>query len=296
MGQIEDLRLFAMVVENRSISRAADKLGIAKSAVSRRLGLLEDRYASRLIDRDPGNWEVTATGRELYQRAVRAVTEVDEIESDFKDVSHNIAGPLTVSIPREFGNAYLMPALLAFRKRYPEILLTVDFEDRTIDLSRENYDLAIRISANEQTGVVATKIGTSLHHLCASPGYLATHGTPQTLNDLQDHSLLQFGRSRRAEWEFLDDKGKSTKVEFYPTLNSNNGHFLINAAEQGFGIVRMPDFLSQPALTSGTLVEILPEVRFREWGIYFIHAEDRRLNSRMRLFQDEIKTVCMGGG
>ena len=82
MGQIEDLQLFAMVVENHSITRAAKKLHIAKSAVSRRLHLLEERYGNRLIDREPGVWEVTASGHELYQRAIRVVSEMDELESD----------------------------------------------------------------------------------------------------------------------------------------------------------------------------------------------------------------------
>lgn len=188
MGQIEDLRLFALVVENRSISRAADKLNIAKSAVSRRLNLLEGRYGSRLINRSPGVWEVSATGRELYQRAVRAVTEVDEIESDFTDATHILAGPLTVSIPREFGTTFLMPALISFRQRHPDIRLTVDFDDRAVDLSRENYDIAIRITSHIETGVVATKIGTSVHQLCASPSYLNEHEAPKTLDDLKEHS------------------------------------------------------------------------------------------------------------
>ena len=155
LGQIEDLRLFALVVENRSISKVADKLNIAKSAVSRRLKLLEARFGTKLIDRVPGAWDVTASGLELYQRSVQVIGDVDEIDSDFTQTSQMISGPLNISAPRDFGLTYLSPAILSFSKRYPEIQMTVDFDDRTVDLNRENYDFAIRITAKVEDAVVA---------------------------------------------------------------------------------------------------------------------------------------------
>ncbi|MGI9507972.1 MAG: LysR family transcriptional regulator [Geminicoccaceae bacterium] len=293
MGQIEDLRLFALVVENRSISRAAERLHIAKSAVSRRLHLLEERYGSRLIDRGPGVWKVTATGLELYQRALRVVNDVDDIESDFVEAAHHLAGPLMISVPRDFGIAFLNPALIAFKARYPDIQLTADFDDRTVDLSRENYDFAIRITPKIEAGVAAKKIGDSEHQLCASPAYLDTNGYPEKLGDLLKHPLLYFGTARRAAWEFVGASGKSESIEFQPSLNSNNGDFLLKAAEQGLGIARLPDFISRKAFASGSLVPILPDVTVRQWGIYLLHAEDRRLNRRMRLFAEEIEAACL---
>ena len=112
MGKVEDLHLFTMVVEHRGIANAAARLNIAKSAVSRRLSLLEDRYSTRLIDRTPGRWEVTETGRELYQRATRAVNDFKEIETDFKSSHADISGPLTSSVPREFGFLFLSRLLV----------------------------------------------------------------------------------------------------------------------------------------------------------------------------------------
>ena len=293
MGQIEDLRLFALVVENRSISRAAEKLNIAKSAVSRRLTLLEHRFGARLIDRAPGVWEVTATGRELYQRAARVVSDVDEIEGDFAETAQNLAGPLAISVPREFGLSYLKPALIAFRERYPEIQLTVDFDDRRVDLSRENYDFAIRVTSELEETVVATQIGTSSHQLCASPAYLAARGQPGCLNDLQDHLLLHYGSERRATWSFISETGKPQTLEFQPTLNSNSGVFLLEAALKGIGIARMPDFVAAPSLASGALLPVLPSLTIPEWGIFLAHAEDRRLNRRMRLFAQEMTSACI---
>ena len=293
MGQIEDLRLFSVVVENRSISRAAEKLRIAKSAVSRRLNLLEERYGARLIDRAPGTWEVTATGRELYQRAVRVVSDVEEIEGDFTATARTLAGPLTISAPREFGLAFLKPTLIAFKERYPEIQLTVDFDDRRVDLSRENYDFAIRITSDPETTAVATRIGTTRHRLCASPAYLAQRRQPGRLNDLLDHPLLHYGPARRATWEFAAVSGKTETIEFQPTLNSNSGMFLLEAVLKGVGIARLPDFITMAAFSSSELVPILSNMTLPEWGIFLVHAEDRHLNRRMRLFAQEMKAACL---
>jgi len=292
VGQIEDLRMFALVVENRSISKAALRLNIAKSAVSRRLTLLEERFGARLVDRAPGVWAVTPVGRELYQRAVRLVGDMDEINSDFVEISGTIAGPLSVSVPQDFGIAFLNASLLAFKKNYPEIQLTVDFDDRAVDLTRENYDFAIRVTPKIEPGLVAQKIGSSAHYLCASPQYLAAQGHPETPDDLPQHRLLHFGNARRASWRFVDAGGTVHEVDFQPTLNSNNGGFLLKAAESGLGIAHLPDFIAAGGLANGRLLRVLPEVSVGAWGIFLVHAEDRRLNRRMRLFTDQMKQAC----
>lgn len=295
MGQIEDLRLFALVVENRSISKAAARMHIAKSAVSRRLSALEARYGSRLIDREPGKWEVTSTGLELFQRAIRIVNDADEIENDFAEAPRNLAGPLTISIPRDFGLSFLNTALRNFKNRYPEIRLTVDFDDHQVDLSRDNYDFAIRITPKLEPDVVARQIGTTRHRICAAPDYLARNGRPETLKDLDKHSLLHFGGAIRAHWDFIDQSGKIQSKEFQPTLNSNSGAFLLEATLSGMGIARLPDFICDAAVQAGQLETTLSDFSVSDWGIFLIHAEDRRLNRRMRLFSQEMVAASVPG-
>ena len=293
MGQIEDLRLFVTIVETGSISKAADQLCIVKSAVSRRLNLLETRYASRLIDRDPGNWQVTPTGLELYQRAAQIVGEAEEIESDFTEATQKIAGSLNISIPRDFGVSFLNDTLIAFQKRYPEILLTIDFDDHIVDISRENYDFAIRITSELKQNVTGKKIGTTRHQLCASPSYLALHGTPATLEDLHDHDLLHFGSQKRVRWNFQATSGKAQFIEFQPAMNSNSGVFLLESCVRGMGIAMLPDFIFQRSVAAGDLVTILPNLIYPDWGIFLTHTEGRRLNRRMRLFAEAIEDACL---
>ena len=293
MGQIEDLRVFADIVNGSGIARAAEKLNIAKSAVSRRLKQLEERYGTQLIDRAPGKWDVTEAGRELYQRAARIVQEMDEIESDFVSASAVIEGPLSVSVPREFGLAFLSSALIDFKARHSQIRLTIDLDDRQVDLARENIDLTIRITGAPDPNLSATRIGTVEHSLFASPGYLSERPSVSDLHDLHEHQLLYFGSARRAIWEFATSKGKLTRFEFPPFLNSNSGLFLLDAVRSGLGIARLPHFIAAGAEASGEVVRVLPEVCIPKWGIYLAHAEDRRLNRRMRLFADEMKKACL---
>tara|TARA_R110002094_G_C4917053_1_gene211337 strand:+ start:484 stop:1479 length:996 start_codon:yes stop_codon:yes gene_type:complete len=293
LGQVEDLRLFVLIVESGSISKAADKLNIAKSAVSRRLALLEERYETKLIDRSPGHWDITETGRELHQRAIRLVGEMDEIEEDFVNASADLTGPLSVSVPRDFGINFLDDALIAFKSRYPDIQLTVDFEDRAVDLARENYDFAIRIAPEAEGEFSAIRIGAVHHCLFASPKYLEEHPEPHTLDDLRQHQLFYFGTARRAIWEFMTDKGQLQSFGFQPFLNSNSGVFLLDATLKGLGICRLPDFITSDALAAGDLVQVLSNVAVPEWGIYLVHEDGRRLNRRMRLFSEDIKQACL---
>lgn len=292
MGQIEDLRLFARVVEQGSVSKAADVLNIAKSAVSRRLNLLEERYNARLINRSPGVWEITATGRELHQRAIEVLAHADEIENDFAQETQSLVGPLLVSVPREFGLSYLNPALMGFKKRYPDIQLMVDFDDRKVDLSRDNYDFAIRIATKLEPDVIAKQIGSSRHIVFASSEYLNSRGMPHRLDDLSDHGLLQFGAARRSSWTFTDASGVEVSHAFQASMNSNSGMFLLEAAVNGLGIARLPDFICKPAVDAGKVVPLLDNYQSPALQVYLIHAEDRRLNRRMRLFAEEIEKAC----
>ena len=126
MGQIEDLRLFLKTVDSGGIARAADEMGIAKSAVSRRLARLEERYGVRLIDRQPRVWEVTSAGQELYQRATSMVADADDLDADFLHLGHAPKGPLSITVAREFGLTFLKSTLFQFSQNHPQIDLLID--------------------------------------------------------------------------------------------------------------------------------------------------------------------------
>ena len=289
MGQMEDLKLYVQVVEQGSISKAASNLRIAKSAVSRRISILEERYSSVLIDRTPGNWEITKVGLDLYQRSRALVAEFEEINEDFTSLHAQISGPLNISIPRDFGLNYLRQKLFEFQGKYPNIKLSIDFDDRFVDLETENYDFAVRITAQADNKHISKRIGAIRRYLCASPEYLSLNGTPQNLEDLQAHSLLHYGNTNRGNWTFQTSDRKEKSIKFSPTISSNSGQFLGEAALNNIGISMLPDFIADKYIDTGQLKTILPQFFLSPYEIYLTHLGSRRLNRRMRAFSSALE-------
>ena len=289
MGQMEDLKLYVQVVEQGSISKAASILRIAKSAVSRRISILEERYSSVLIDRTPGKWEITKVGLDLYQRSRALVAEFEEVNEDFTSLHAQISGPLNISIPRDFGLNYLRQKLFEFQGKYPNIKLSIDFDDRFVDLETENYDFAIRITAQADTKYISKRIGAIRRYLCASPEYLSLNGTPQNLEDLQAHSLLHYGSTKRGNWTFQTSDRKEKSIKFSPTISSNSGQFLGEAALNNIGISMLPDFIAYKYIDTGQLKTILPQYSLSPYEIYLTHLGSRRLNRRMRAFSSALE-------
>ena len=289
MGQMEDLKLYVQVVEQGSISKAASILRIAKSAVSRRISILEERYSSVLIDRTPGKWEITKVGLDLYQRSRALVAEFEEVNEDFTSLHAQISGPLNISIPRDFGLNYLRQKLFEFQGKYPNIKLSIDFDDRFVDLETENYDFAIRITAQADTKYISKRIGAIRRYLCASPKYLSLNGTPQNLEDLQAHSLLHYGSTKRGNWTFQTSDRKEKSIKFSPTISSNSGQFLGEAALNNIGISMLPDFIADKYIDTGQLKTILPQYSLSPYEIYLTHLGSRRLNRRMQAFSSALE-------
>ena len=289
MGQMEDLKLYVQVVEQGSISKAASILRIAKSAVSRRISILEERYSSVLIDRTPGKWEITKVGLDLYQRSRALVAEFEEVNEDFTSLHAQISGPLNISIPRDFGLNYLRQKLFEFQGKYPNIKLSIDFDDRFVDLETENYDFAIRITAQADTKYISKRIGAIRRYLCASPEYLSLNGIPQNLEDLQAHSLLHYGSTKRGNWTFQTSDRKEKSIKFSPTISSNSGQFLGEAALNNIGISMLPDFIADKYIDTGQLKTILPQYSLSPYEIYLTHLGSRRLNRRMQAFSSALE-------
>lgn len=184
-----------------------------------------------------------------------------------------------------------MPALLRFQSGHPQIQLTVDFDDRRVDLTQENYDLAIRIAEAPDPALIAHTIGQTQHRLYASPGYAESSGLPDTLAELALHPLLHFGPARRASWEFETANGPQT-ITFQPVLNSNSGAFLLAATIAGQGIARLPDFVAAQAEDAGTVVSVLPDLRVATRQIQLVYTASRLVNRRMRAFIDIMIAAC----
>jgi DNA-binding transcriptional LysR family regulator len=292
MGQVEDLRMFLQIVEQESISKAAEHFGIAKSAASRRLSKLEDLLGVVLITRTARQWHLSEAGRLLYDRALKVVSEVDDIHAELRHDNRIERGPIRLTVPLQFGMSFLNPVLLEFTDAHPQIHMTVDFSDRFADLIEENYDLAIRISRLKDSSLISRKLTDVARVFCASPDYLQSAPTLQVPQDLKNHSVIQYGVSRRFKWAFSGAGAKDAVVSLSSKMNTNNAQFLIAAARAGKGIIQVPEFLVKTDIGRGNLVVVLKDYAQEPLGMYALYPETRHLPHRVRVLLDFLSRRC----
>jgi len=286
MGQLEELRAFVQIAEHESIGKAAEQAGIAKSAMSRRLRLLEERMQTVLIARTTRQWSLTEAGRQYYERGIDVLQAFDEFEAQVREDSVELRGEIRLSVPLYFGHESLSAHLLAFAKAYPDVRLNIEYTDRLVDVIGEHYDLVVRISELPDSTLIARKFCETRHVYCASADYLANMPVIKKPHDFQSHRIIQFGSTKRPKWIFTTARGKDIVVPLHASMNTQDGAFLIHAAEQGLGIVRVPDFLAQAPLEAGRLLQVLKSYQLKPRGIYFVYPTTRYLPQRTRALMD----------
>ena len=286
MGQLEDMKLFVRIVDTAGIGKAADQLGLAKSAVSRRLSDLENRLSTQLIARTTRKFNLTDAGALYYQHALGVLDDVSAMNARLTGAKSELEGRLKITIPLSFGLMHLTPVLDAFSKRHPGLALNVDFSDRHIDLIEEGYEMAIRISRLKATTLRARPITTIRHVFCASPEYLKIHGQPTTASELEQHTFLQYGLVDWGKVRIVDSEGQLHTVNVDGKIKSNNGDFLRDMAINGQGITCLPTFLTYQAVNEGRLVTIMNDYQTPKLNAYAVYPQTRFLSRGCRALID----------
>jgi len=283
VNQIEDMQTFKRIVEAGSISLAAEQLDTVKSAVSRRLKDLEKRLNVTLLQRTTRRQTMTEAGHRYYQHCLRLLDDIAEAEAQISDIEAELSGKLRISAPVSFGLMHLGPALQEFQQLHPLIEMSIDFNDRQVDLIADGFDLAIRIARLDDSTLIAKKLSSTRLLVCASPEYLAYHGTPVIPTDLtNDHAILHY-RNTSETWQFQQD-GSPISLHLQGKLSANNGNFLCDAAIAGQGIITSPDFLCYQAVQSGKLQVILRDyMHDNEVGIFAVYPQTRYLPRRSQI-------------
>lgn len=284
--QMGELLALQAVAEAGSFSRAADRLGLSTSVVSRRIGQLEVRVGSRLLNRSTRSVSLTPTGENYLSRVREALDTIAQAGDAASGETVSPRGHLRVSLPVNFGRVHFVPRLGEFLERFPAVTLDVRFDDRFVDLVAEGLDLAIRIGELEDSRLVAKRIGQERRLVVASPTYLSRAGTPKHPDDLRGHECFHYNNFRGpATWLFRQD-GRRLEVAVRGRLQSNYGLPLTMAAEQGLGVVMTAESLVRDALRDGCLVEVLASWRLPDVGVYAVYPSRRSLPERVRAFID----------
>lgn len=287
MDKFAHMQIFVGIVEAGSISGAAERLGLPKSAVSRRLAELEARLGVSLIQRTTRKQHLTDSGRAFYERSVAILADLDEAESAVSQAHGALKGGLKVALPLSFGLLHLAPLIQAFMTQHPDVRFELDFNDRQIDLMQEGFDLAIRIATLEDSSLIARRLAPIRHIVCASPGYLAKFGTPNVAADLTRHVCLAYSNVRDPDvWTYHDPDGQPGSVRVPVRLASSSGEFNFRAAIANEGLVLLPSFYCHEALRTGQLVKLLSDHTWPELSAYAVYPPTRHLSSRVRALID----------
>lgn len=286
MDRFLEMRTFTHVVDAGSFIGAANAMEMSKAAVSRYVGELEVRLGVRLLNRTTRSLSLTEDGEVFYQRCKELLGGVESAEAEITSRSAEAIGLLKVNVPVSFGISHLAQVWPAFKAAHPKITFDVTLTDRVTDIVEEGFDLAVRISRLQNSSLVSRKLATTRIVMCASPEYLARAGTPAHPKDVANHTVIAYSYwSAKNEWEFTGPEGR-VAVKTTPCIRTNNGDTCKTAALMHQGIILQPTFVVGEDLAAGRLVEICPDYRSLEMGIYAVYNSRQHQLPKVRVFID----------
>ena len=286
MDKFQEMRAFVSVVGEGSFVRGAEALNLSKTAVSRLVGDLESRLGTRLLQRTTRRLSLTQEGEVFLERCKELLDGLEEAEAELSAQSGEVIGQLRVNVPVTFGLLHLAPLWPRFMDRHPKVTLEVTLADRLVDLVEEGYDMAVRIARLPSSSLVSRQLTSTRMVLCASPDYLRRHGTPAHPSDIASHAVITYTLLATGDqWEFQGPDG-TVAVKVLPRMRTNSGDTCCAAAIGHHGIVLQPSFLVAPFLASGQLVEVLPQYRAIELGVYALYPSRKHLTPKVRALVD----------
>ena len=286
MDRFDEMRAFVAVVDAGSFVRAAEALHVSKTVVSRLIGDLEARLGVRLLHRTTRKLSLTVEGEVFHARCHELLAGVEEAEAEITARAAEAIGLLRLNVPVSFGLMHLAPLWPAFLQQHPNVTLDVTLSDRIVDLVDEGYDLAVRIAQLPASSLVSRKLTSTRLVLCASPEYLRRHGAPSHPAGIARHAVFSYTLLSSGEhWMFEGPQGP-VSVKVTPRMRSNSGDTCCAAALQHQGIVLQPSFMVGDHLRSGALVEVLPDYRSLELGVYAVYASRQHITHKVRALID----------
>ncbi len=284
MDKFNSMAVFCRVVELGTLTAVAREMHISPMMISKYIADLEKKLGVSLLNRTTRKISLTEAGGKYYQRSKQILEDVLELEEQTLKLSSTVTGLLKISAPIDFGGMHMVPAIDAYQRQNPEVSIRMTLENSAINLVDGSFDLAIRVTDDLHPGFVARKFTETRLCLYASPGYLAEHGSPTCIDDLERHSCLHFIDTPHGEhWVFKVD-GKTKKIKPQWRFASNNGRALGQAAALGMGIINAPELSVAPYLRDGRLVEILHEYSLQTVSVYAIYPQRRFFPAKLTTF------------
>lgn len=287
MTELQDMRYFVEVLEQGGFNRAAERLGVSKSIVSRRIAAMEADLGAQLVNRTTRGVSATEAGAEFKLRCERILSEYNEAREAVARERSEVVGRLRISAPLAFGVRHVSPVLTALGERHPRLEIDASFSDRIVDVLGERFDAAIRIGTLPDSNLIARRVSSIRALVLASPAYLDRKGRPRTPADLADHDCLIYSGSASRDWTFQVGR-KLVAVRPKGRLSSDNGEVLVRWAAAGMGIVNVPSFLAGSELEDGRLESVLAENAAPEYGVYVVRPPGEAASAKVRALIDSL--------
>lgn len=289
MSRFKQLATFVEVVAKGSLSAAARNEGIAPAVIGRRLDALEARLGVKLLQRTTRKIALTSEGAAFLEDCQRILAELENAEAAVSERSINASGHLSISAPAGFGRQHVAPLIPSFLTEHRNVTLTLNLNDRVVDLLGEGIDVAIRIAPLSDSTMVGLKLADNKRVLVAAPDYLARHGTPSALGDLARHNCLAMSSdgSQRG-WTFRQN-GKNVTLKVSGNMECNDGEVLHDWALAGKGLAWRSMWEVGAAIESGQLMTVLDEFAAPGNDIYAVFVQRRHLPLRIRAFVDFLR-------
>ncbi|NRB38058.1 MAG: LysR family transcriptional regulator [Pseudomonadales bacterium] len=287
INQLESLKVLKAVVECGSFTAASRRLNISAARVSKSIEHLEIELGTVLFNRNTRHMQVTDTGEQCYQRALKLINQWQSLKDELLESQESPKGKLRISAPMTWGLCKLAPLLNAFMQQYPEIQLDVQLSDEHVNVLEDQFDLVLRLTPQlPDSNLLCRKITAYQFVACATPDYLKAHAEPMHPCALQDHACLMYAQSGAARrWTFIDAK-KTMEVFLEPFLQSNNSQLLHSALLAGHGIALIPDFIVAQDLAEKRLIPILKNFHSAELNLYSLRPSNRLPSRRLKVLHD----------
>jgi len=288
MFDLNEMAVFAKVVDTGSFTKAADKLGLPKSTVSRKVSQLEERLGVRLLNRTTRALKPTETGKAYYFHCAKMVEEADDANGIVTNMQAEPTGKLRVSAPLAFGEPFLQELLEAFLSEHPQISIELMLDNRNVDLVEDEYDVAFRVGPLADSSLVARGLGNAQMIICASPAYLEKHGVPRNPQELHEHSIV---RHPTAPWEMQGPDGVEM-LEFKSRLTINDMSLIKKMLKRGMGVGLVPGALAVEEFREGELVPLLLDFPIVERMMYLVYPSRKQPPSKLVSFIDFVIGRC----
>jgi DNA-binding transcriptional LysR family regulator len=286
MDKLYLMTVYVAVAEAESFAGAARKLNMSPPAVTRAIAILEERLGVKLLNRTTRFVRATDAGLRYLDDARRIIAEVEEADEAAAGINAEPRGHLTITAPVLFGKMFILPGIVDYLQRYPDVTVSAAFLDRRVSLLEEGFDVGIRIGELPDSSMKAMRVGYVRRIVCASPDYLKKNKAPQTPQDLHDHTVIAAsGLNPTPEWTF-GQASTTTTVRVAPRLTVSSNDAAIDAAVQGFGITRLLSYQLAPFIASGQLQVLLSEYGPEAMPIHILHREGRYASAKIRSFID----------